>query len=434
MSTQSSRLAAFIGLTLFAVVAVSSAQYGPGDRLPQNVLSGEPQTFSSGGERFRAVPLKGFLRPFSIAFLPTGDALVTERGGQLRIVRDPGKNATIDPQPISGIPKVWATQYQGLWDVVLHPNFAQNKWVYFTYAKVNPNEGAEIADKSAIAVLARGTYDGAHALTDVKDLFASNAYISGVSISHLAFAPDGKLFMSIGAPSRDTSRGGPNRVGTTEVAQDPGSYGGKILRLNDDGSAPADNPFIGKAGYKPEIYAIGVRDPSGLFIHPTTGELWEVEFGPQGGDELNIIKAGHNYGWPHISLGRSYNGDLTQSGSGPEMPEPCAPGMDQPFLFWSPQLNPSGLIIYNGDKFPLWRNSIFIGALRNNVHLQRVILNGRGLPIGQAQLLGELRQRIRAVKQGPDGLIYLLTDHADQQDKERNGAMIRLEPVAAGAR
>lgn len=415
------------------VVAVSSAQYGPTDRLPQNVLSGEPQTFSSGGQRFRAVPLKGFLRPWSLAFLPGGDALVTERGGQLRLVRDPMTNPRLDPRPIAGIPAVWATGYQGLWDVALHPDFARNRWVYFTYAKVNPNEGSQIQEKSAVAVLARGTYDGGHALSDVTDLFVSNAYISGVMISRIAFARDGTLFMSIGSPSRDTARGGPNRVGTTEMAQDPASHGGKILRLTDGGAAPKDNPFVGRAGYQPEIYALGVRDPSGLFVHPVTGELWEVEFGPQGGDELNNIKAGHNYGWPHISLGRSYTGYLTQGGSGPEIAEPCAPGMDQPFLFWNPQLNPSGLIVYDGDRFPLWKGSVFIGALRNNFHLHRVILNRGGLPTGQERLLAELKQRIRDVRQGPDGLIYLLTDHADQQDTQPNGALIRLEPIPAGA-
>jgi glucose/arabinose dehydrogenase len=201
------------------------------------------------------------------------------------------------------------------------------------------------------------------------------------------------------------------------------------MRLNDDGTAPADNPFVGKAGYKPEIYALGFRNPTGLMIHPQTGELWDVEHGPQGGDEVNIIKAGRNYGWPVVSYGRAYSGDLTQGGSGPELPEPCAPGMEQPFLFWNPVVTPSGIALYTGDRFPAWKGSLFIGALRGNTHLQRVVLNTKGLPTRRERLLTELKQRIREVRQGPDGLLYLLSDHADQTDVDPNGALIRIEPL-----
>ena len=191
-------------------------------------------------------------------------------------------------------------------------------------------------------MLFRSRFDGGHSLTDVKDLFVSNARTNGFSVARLLFAPDSKIFMSIGMPLRDKAHGGSNRVGTAEQSQEPGSHAGKILRLNDDGTAPSDNPFVGRPGYQPEIYALGFRDPLGLIIHPQTGEFWEVEHGPQGGDELNIVKAGRNYGWPVVSYGRAYTGELTKGagGTGPELGGPTAPGMEEPFLFWTPVIAP----------------------------------------------------------------------------------------------
>jgi aldose sugar dehydrogenase len=420
--------AAFVSLTLILIVAVSSAQ----QRAPQDergrataygvgpdTLPSEPQILRTAEQRVRVVPLKGLVRPWALAFLPNGDILLTERPGRLRIVH----NFVLDPRPISGIPAVLQHTHQGLWDVAVHPRFAENRWIYFTYAKPNPNENVSPNQRpSGTSVLARGRFDGGHALTDVEDIFVSNTWISGATAARIAFAPDGKIFMSIGSPSRDTQHGGPNRVGTAESAQDQGSHAGKVLRLNDDGTVPADNPFMGNAAYKPEIYALGFRNPLGLIIHPQTGELWDAEHGPQGGDEVNIIRAGRNYGWPVISFGRAYGGNLTQAGSGPELAEPCAPGMEQPFLFWFPNITPGGMALYTGDKFPAWKGNLLIGGL-DSTQLHRVYLNQRGLPTYRKSLLTELKQRIREVRQGPDGLLYLTTD----QDA---GALLRIEPLS----
>jgi len=334
--------------------------------------------------------------------------LITERAGRLRIVR----RGVLDPQPISGIPEVLDQSLKGLNDIALHPRFAENRWVYFTYYKPKP-ESTEIAT----AALGRGRFDGGSALTDVHDLFTTEAVVSGPSAARFVFGRDGKIYMAIGIPI--PSRG-PAGAATTTDAQDPGSHFGKILRLNDDGSAPADNPFAGRPGYKPELYALGIRNAMALVVHPETGEIWETENGPQGGDEINIIRAGRNYGWPVISFGRSYGGDLTGD-SGPVSEQPFAPGLEQPWLFWAPSIALSGMAFYTGDRFPDWKGSIFVGALVGE-QLQRVVMNERGLAVRRQSLLTELKQRIREVRQGPDGLLYLLTDEAA-------GALLRIEPL-----
>jgi aldose sugar dehydrogenase len=420
--------ASFVTLTLIFFIAVSSAQQSGGRGDGPDTLPDTPQVLGSGQQRFRMVPIKGFFRPSAIAFLPNGDFLVAERNGNLRIVR----NGRVDPQPISGMPTVFKGPNGrfGLWDVALHPRFAENRLVYFTYMKPNPNENVRFQaggnlGPSGTSVLARGRFDGRHALTDVEDLFVADAWSSGFSVARLVFAPDEKIFMSIGMPLRDQAHGGGNRVGTAEQSQDPASHAGKILRLNDDGTAPSDNPFFGKTGYQPEIYALGFRDPLGLIIHPETGELWEVEHGPQGGDELNIVKAGLNYGWPVVSYGSSYTGARTVAASGPELAEPCAPGMEQPFLFWSPVIAPGGMILYTGDRFPAWKGDLLIGGMAST-QLHRVDMNQRNLPVRREALMLELQQRIRDVKQGPDGLVYVTTDH-------EAGAVLRLEPIGDGS-
>jgi glucose/arabinose dehydrogenase len=264
------------------------------DRLPN-----APHDFTSVAHAFRVTPIKGLSRPFALAFLPDGNMLVTERAGRLRIVR----NGVVDPKPIAGIPEVLDVRLKGLQDLALHPRFTENRLIYFTYYKLKPGE-----KDVAAAVLARARWDGGYELTDVKDLFVSDAWCATPSAARIAFDRDGRtLFLAIGVPIRL------NRPNTAqpEDSQNPGSDAGKVLRLNDDGSVPADNPFVGKAGYKPEIYALGIRNSLGLFVHPQTGELWEHENGPMGGDEINIIKAGKNYGWPVVSFGRAYSGDPT---------------------------------------------------------------------------------------------------------------------------
>jgi glucose/arabinose dehydrogenase len=405
-------------LLLVAGGAALVAQQVPQNNLPLVTLPDTPQIFDStargpsgariAGPRFRVVPLKGLRYPYGLAFLPDGRILVTERAGRIRIVKD-GK---LDPQPIAGVPAVLDRNLRGMNDIVLHPRFAENGLIYFTYFKPVPND-----ESAAAAVLARGKFDGDHALTDVKELLVTDTLVTGPSAARMVFARDGKLFLAIGIPIPPRPKAG---IAAPKDAQSPSSLWGKILRLNDDGTAAKDNPFVGKQGYRPEIYALGIRNAMGLAIHPETGELWETENGPQGGDELNIIRAGKNYGWPVISYGRSYGGDLTGD-TGPDLALPVANGMEQPYLFWSPSIALSGLTFYTGDKFPQWRGSVFVGGLVGE-QLQKITMNQRGLPIRRDPLLRELQQRIRDVQQGPDGLLYVLTDEAD-------GAMLRIEPV-----
>ena len=415
----------FVILTLCLFIAISNAQQGRRGIGP-DTLPDEPRILGFGDQQFRVVPIKGFFRPSAVDFLPNGDILVAERSGGLRIIRD----GVLDPEPIRGMPEVHNVYggRLGLWDVAVHPQFAENRLVYFTYLKPEPSEEgpADAGVSQGLAgtsVLGRGRFDGANTLTDVEDVFVSDARVSGFSVARLIFAPDGRIFMSIGMPLRDQEHGGSNRIGTAEQSQEPGSHAGKILRLNDDGTAPEDNPFVGDPAYRPEIYALGFRDPLGLIIHPETGELWEVEHGPQGGDELNIVRPGRNYGWPVVSYGRAYTGEATagMGGTGPELPEPCAPGMEQPLLYWYPVISPGGMALYTGDRFPAWKGSLFVGGMATT-QLQRIVFNQRGLPVRHIPLLTELNQRIRDVKQGPDGLLYVTTDH-------EAGAVLRIEPV-----
>jgi len=407
---------------LAAAIALILSVMGRAQQMGNVVpLPGTLPVMGTPEQRVKATAVRGLQFPWALAFLPDGDILVTERPGRLRRIHD----FTLDPKPIAGIPETLPTRFGGLWDIALHPRFSENRLIYFTFARAMPNEkvppGATgLQGPSGVAVLGRARLDG-YQLTDYKELFVSNTYISGATSARIVFARDGKLFMSIGSPSRDQAHGGPNRVGTAESAQDPASHAGKILRLNDDGSVPSDNPFVGKPGYQPQIYALGIRNALGLILHPRTGELMDAEHGPNGGDEVNFIEAGHNYGWPVISYGRAYGGALTQGGSGPERSEPCAPGMDQPFIFWAPNIMPGGMTYYTGDKFPAWKDNLFVSGL-GSTQLHRVVFNGRGLPVRREALLTELKQRIRDVRQGPDGLLYMVTDMED-------GALLRIEPA-----
>lgn len=396
--------------------AVGREGSGP-DTLPDTA-----QIVDEIGQRLRITPIKGLERPWALAFLPDGAMLVTERAGRLRRVN---ADFTLDPQSIAGVPVVLASAYKGLMDVALHPGYADNQWVYFTYTKrllgETDTNWDELTGPAGTVVVARGRYDGVYMLRDVEDLFIADAATSGVSAARIVFGADNKLYMSIGAPSYELADGGTNRVGSAHEAQNPASHAGKILRLNDDGSVPADNPFVNVPGYHPEIYALGVRNPTGLVVHPGTASLWEVEHGPLGGDEINIIAAGRNYGWPLVSYGRAYSGDRTGAGSGPMRASPSGPGMEDPWLHWSPNIAPGGLAIYAGDRFPNWRGHAFIGGLRS-AQLHRVTLTLEGLPRERQSLLLSLGQRIREVREGPDGLLYLLTDHD-------RGALLRVEPV-----
>ena len=354
-----------------------------------------PQEIELVGTTIRVVPVaSGLINPWSIAFLPNGDMLVTERPGRLRIVRD-GK---LDPEPIAGTPQVFATQQGGLLEVLPHPNFAQNGFVYLTYSKpgTEPN--------TATTALARGRFDG-KALTDVKDIFvAENWNTGGIHFgSKLAFGRDGLLYMTIGERN-DRTR-----------AQDTSNHGGTVVRLQDDGSVPKDNPFVGKEGFRPEIYSYGHRNPQGLAFHPESGELWSTEHGPQGGDELNIIKPGRNYGWPIATYGREYSGQIISE-------RPSREGIEEPILLWVPSIGTSGLLFYTGDKFPFWRGQIFAGGLAG-MRVDRIGFNEKGL-MGRDTI--SLRQRVRDVRQGPDGYIYLAIDG-------NPGGVVRFEPGQAAA-
>ena len=418
MTPSSSIVRSFVAMVGLAVLVGSAINAQQAPAPPRDTLADGPQVFDSStrgpsgspiaGPKFRVVPMKGLQYPYALVFLPGGDMLVTERAGRLRLVH----HNELDPQPIAGMPAVLNRNLKGLNDIALHPRFGENHWIYFTYFK--PVAGST---EAATAVLARARFEGGHELADVRDLFATDTAINGPSAIRFVFGRDGKIYLAIGVPI--PARAG-TAVATTTDAQNPNSYFGKILRLNDDGTAPDDNPFTGKPGYKPELYALGIRNAMSMVLHPDTGDIWETENGPQGGDELNIIRPGHNYGWPVVSLGRSYSGVVTGD-TGPELEQAFAPNIDPPVLFWAPSIAVSGMTFYTGDKFPQWKGNIFIGGLVGT-QLQMVVMNQRGLPTRRQALLLELKQRIREVRQGPDGLLYLLTD-------EGSGALLRIEPI-----
>ena len=378
--------------------------------IPPVPLPDTPVVFDTAeGQRIRVVVVaKGLSHPWGLALLPNGNMLVTERSGSLRLIRD----GVLDPTPIPGVPEVFTkVNLAGLMDVALHPQFSQNEFVYLTYSK--PTEsGATVA-------LARGRFDG-HALSEVRDLFVADADGRGTAASRVLFGPDGMLYMTLGGAINATSSG--------KSAQDPASHIGKLLRLRDDGSVPDDNPFVGQAGYKPEIYTLGHRNQLGLAFHPETGALWASENGPMGGDEVNIIVPGHNYGWPVVSYSREY--------FGPRVSErPWREDMEQPEIVWLPSIAPSGLLFYTGDRFPAWNGNLFVGSLttgrvERTGHLERISFTRQGHEQRREWLLADLRQRIRDVRQGSDGLLYVLTDGARMADRNAtDAAVLRIEPI-----
>jgi aldose sugar dehydrogenase len=334
---------------------------------------------------------KGLDHPWSMAFLPDGSMLVTERVGRLRLI----KNGSLQTAPIGGVPAVHTGSQAGLFDIVLHPNFAQNNIVYLTYAA-----GTKAANGTQVA---RARFDGS-ALQDLQVIFQAlplkdtDNHYGG----RMAFLPDGTFALTIGEGFE-----------YREKAQDLTSDLGKIVRLNEDGSVPQDNPFIGQASVRPEIYTWGHRNEQGLIFDVPSGRLWETEHGPRGGDELNIIVARRNYGWPVITYGMDYSGAYVS-------PYTQRPGLEQPVIYWTPSIAPSGLAMYRGDKFPAWRGDLFVGALAFK-HLRRVHLDEHGNVVDQEQLLNDLNWRIRDVRAPADGYLYVCTDETD-------GHVLRLEP------
>jgi aldose sugar dehydrogenase len=332
---------------------------------------------------------KGLEHPWGLAFLPDGRMIVTERAGRVRLVMPDG---ALSP-PLAGTPPVFARGQGGMLDVALDPNFAANRLVYLSYAEPGEGGGGTAAG--------RGRLDG-NALVDFKVLFRQTP--KGGSGQHfgsrLVFARDGSLFVTMG------DRGEPERV------QDFSINRGQVVRVMADGAIPKDNPFVGRAGYRPETWSVGHRNIQGAALHPVTGKLWLHEHGARGGDEINIPAAGKNYGWPVIAYGRHYWGGQIGEGT-------AKPGMEQPIYYWDPSIAPSGMAFYTGDRFPAWKGNILIGALAGQM-LVRVELDGEKV-VREERMLRELGERIRDVRQGPDGFVYLLTDSSE-------GRILRVEP------
>jgi aldose sugar dehydrogenase len=394
----SSSFISYIALIFLGFITVGRAQQ-PEIGVPVPPLGAGPFVFDTAEQHKVRVTVvtKGLSHPWAIAFLPDGNMLVTERPGRIRVIR----NGVLDPTPIAGVPRVRTDGNGGLMDVALHPQFATNRLVYFTYTK-------PVENGKGTPSLARGRLEG-EALTDVTDLLVPEAYEGNSGLNgRVVFGRDGMVYMSTGG-----------NIG--KVAQEPSSLRGKILRLREDGSVPPDNPFAGRAGYRPEIFTLGHRNTLALIVHPQTGALWNNENGPNGGDEINIILPGRNYGWPLVSFGRDY--------PGPRISEhPTREGMESPLVVWLPQIAAAGMAVYTGDRFPAWRGNVFVGSMRTGGipgtgHLERIVFNAKTEELRRESMLNELKQRIREVRQGPDGLLYLLTDEDD-------GAMLRIEPAS----
>jgi len=377
--------------------ALCFASFAPG--------SAQSQVFESQEHNFRLVTVAEDLEhPWSRAFLPDGDMLFTERPGRLRVVRD-GK---LLPDAVEGTPETRVINQGGLQEVALHPNFESNHIIYLSYSK--PNADASLGTTALLR--ARFEDDRLH---DVEEIFEANAWNErgGHFGAKIAFDADGYLFMSVG-----DRQSPPEGDLESHPAQDFTTHFGTILRLRDDGSVPPDNPFVNHPEALPEIWSYGHRNPQGLAIHPETGDIWATEHGPQGGDELNVILPGRNYGWPVIGYGVNYRTGI------PIHESPARVGMEQPRTFWLPSIGASGLMIYDGDKFPEWRGNIFAGGLAA-VHrrLSRVSVDGDRVMTRESLLHGEYR--IRDVRQGRDGYIYLATDNREGELTD----IVRLEPV-----
>ncbi len=340
---------------------------------------------------YRLVTLAtGLVQPWSLAFLPDGRILITERPGRLRVFA----NGRLDPRPLDEVPAVYASGQAGLLDVCLHPAFAQNRVLYLSYVAS--------VDGGAATSVARAELGDA-GLKNVAGLFeAQPARTGNLNLgSRIVFDRAGLMYVSCGDRFE------------MQLAQDLGDDAGKIVRLRDDGSVPSDNPFVGRAGVRPEIFSWGHRNPQGLALHPTSGKIWEVEHGPKGGDELNILKAGANYGWPLATQGVNYDGSTISTHT-------SLPDMEDPLRFWTPSISPCGLTFYTADKFPGWQGSLFTGALSSRA-LYRLELDGEKYRSEELLLEGRLPY-IRDIRQGPDGLLYLVTQSDD-------GGLYRLEPA-----
>jgi glucose/arabinose dehydrogenase len=374
----------FLGRRRLLTASAAAAVAAPAVVRAQQVLRSSKGSYSL---RMLTLDLE---QPWGMAFLPDGRLLITERPGRLRVFA----NGRLERAPVGGLPKVYARGQGGLLDVCLHPDFARNARLYLTYS----GEG----EGGAATVLARAEFRN-NALVGVQPIFEALPRTSGGLHfgSRVVFDRAGLLYVTCGERYQ------------MQRAQNLADLGGKVVRLRDDGTVPPDNPFVGREGARPEIFTYGHRNPQGMAMHPGTGRIWLVEHGPRGGDELNLLKAGANYGWPRATHGIDYSGSTIS-------PSKSLPGMEDPVRVWVPSISPSGLAFYTGDRFPGWKGSVFTGALSDNA-LIRIELDGDRY-VGEERLLVDLLPYIRDVRQGPDGLLYVVT-HTD------SGGLYRLEPA-----
>jgi glucose/arabinose dehydrogenase len=394
---------AWTPVLMFVLVVPNLARQGPAANAPA-----APREFAAaGGQRIRVVTMAtGLVHPWSIAFLPDGRTmLVAEQAGRLRAIRD----RVLAPEPVWTVP---GTGTDRLHAVAVHPQFAQNRMVYVSY----PKSG----ERGNTLAIARGRLEGSN-LTDIQEVFVADAWETGGNLAgRILFGPDNTLYITVGDRDRLCCIGkDDNSLRMRAQALD--NHVGKTLRIRDDGSVPADNPFVGKPGTKPEIFTYGHRNGYGLAFHPETGELWQAEIGPLGGDEVNILLPGRNYGWPLVSMGRNYTGTLVSD-------QPWSrPGMENPRVFWVPSISPSSILFYTGDRFPAWKGNLFIGAL-NGLQLQRMAFNQPSQAERREPLLRELGIRFRDVQQGPDGLLYVATE-VRSGGSDPTGTVLRIEPA-----
>jgi len=383
-----------------ALLMLASCALGSGSSLQSDTNLAETPVSQAVATRFRQVPiLKGLEHPWGMVWLPDGSMLITERPGRLRIVRD----NKLDPTPIAGVPAVLAAGQGGLLDIALHPRFTENRLVYLTYA-----HGTQSANRTRVA---RATFDG-KSLQNLRVIFEVSQAKSGTQHfgSRLLWLPDGTLLVAFGDGGNPPVELDGDLI--RKQAQNLSSRLGKVVRINDDGSIPKDNPLVKNSQADPAIWSYGHRNIQGLALDPATKQIWASEHGARGGDELNLLQAGKNYGWPVVTFSREYFGpEITQ--------ERSRPGMVDPKTVWTPATAPSGLAIYRGDRFPQWKGHLFAGGLVSR-DVRRLEVDATGKVIRQQSIA--IGQRVRDVRQGPDGLIYILTDQED-------GQLIRLEPT-----
>jgi len=406
----------------FALGSAAHAQRGRGEA--PEPLTGPWDIATETGTVHVSVLTNELQSPWSIVFLPNGDMLVTERPGRLRVIRD----GQLDPTPVDGLPEMFTQSISGLFDLALHPDFEDNRLIYFAYPKPHPDDGEPTASDTRLSLaVARARWDGGGSLANVEDIFVATDWYStamsgennrccgqgpatGSFGGRLAFDDENRLYFTSG----DRNWG--------EMAQDPQSHLGKILRVNDDGSIPNDNPFIGMDGYLPEIYTLGHRNQLGLRFDPESENLWSSEFGPAGGDEVNLIKAGANYGWFLISEGSHYNDEENALGSG------GVEGYVDPVAWWGRGGNPGNIIVYRGDLFPAWQGDVLLSTMSGRAlapGLVRLVVDSEGRLQHEERMLTEIGTRMRDVAQAPDGRIYVLTESSAMASP---GAILVLEP------